>query len=178
MPSENPNIVERSIEAVLFGSRWLMAPFYLGLVVALAALLLIFGRELIEQLPGLISLHETDVILWVLKLVDLSLVANLLFTVILAGYENFVSRMLAQSHEDWPSWMGKIDFSGMKLKLISSISAISVIHLLEIFMRPEKLDIATLGWQIGILLTIIVVGLLLACMDYVNERAKALAGKD
>ncbi len=169
--------IEQALEAVLFASRWLMAPFYLGLVVALAALLLIFARELIERLPELINMHETDVILWVLLLVDLSLVANLMFTVILAGYENFVSRMTAENHRDWPSWMGTIDFSGMKLKLISSIAAISAIHLLETFMRPEKLDIAVLGWQIGILVTIVAVGLLLAAMDYVSARAKALEAR-
>jgi uncharacterized protein (TIGR00645 family) len=169
--------VERALEALLFASRWLMAPFYLGLVVALLALLITFLHELVARLPQLLSLNETDVILWLLALIDLSLVGNLLMTVILAGYENFVSKMEAQNHPDWPGWIGKVDFGGMKLKLIASIAAISAIHLLEIFMTPEKLDVATLGWLLAIQLTIVVSGLLLAATDYINERARQLAEK-
>jgi len=85
--------------------------------------------------------------------------------------------MEAQSHPDWPGWIGKVDFGGMKLKLIASITAISAIHLLEIFMRPEKLDISTLGWLLAILLAVVVSGLLLAATDYINERARQLAEK-
>jgi uncharacterized protein (TIGR00645 family) len=169
--------VERALEALLFASRWLMAPFYLGLVVALAALLVTFLHELVARLPQLLSLKETDVILWLLALIDLSLVGNLLMTVILAGYENFVSKMEAQDHPDWPSWIGRVDFGGMKLKLIASIAAISAIHLLEIFMTPEKLDVTTLGWLLAILLAVVVSGLLLAVTDYINERARQLAEK-
>jgi uncharacterized protein (TIGR00645 family) len=169
--------VERALEALLFASRWLMAPFYLGLVVALAALLVTFLHELVARLPQLLSLKETDVILWLLALIDLSLVGNLLMTVILAGYENFVSKMEAQDHPDWPSWIGRVDFGGMKLKLIASIAAISAIHLLEIFMTPEKLDVTTLGWLLAILLAVVVSGLLLAATDYINERARQLAEK-
>jgi len=169
--------LERALEALLFASRWLMAPFYLGLVVALVALLITFLHELVAALPLLLSWRETDVILWLLALIDLSLVGNLLMTVILAGYENFVSKMEAQSHPDWPGWIGKVDFGGMKLKLIASITAISAIHLLEIFMRPEKLDISTLGWLLAILLAVVVSGLLLAATDYINERARQLAEK-
>jgi len=171
------NPVERALEGILFASRWLMAPFYLGLVVALAALLASFLHELAVRLPGLLSLSESGVILWLLALIDLSLVGNLLLTVILAGYENFVSKMEAQDHPDWPDWIGRVDFGGMKLKLIASIAAISAIHLLEIFMTPEKLDVATLGWLLAIQLTIVVSGVLLALTDYINERAKQLAAK-
>jgi uncharacterized protein (TIGR00645 family) len=99
--------VERALEALLFASRWLMAPFYLGLVVALVALLVTFLHELAARLPMLLSLRETDVILWLLALIDLSLVGNLLMTVILAGYENFVSKMEAQDHPDWPGWSAR-----------------------------------------------------------------------
>jgi uncharacterized protein (TIGR00645 family) len=175
MPRSNP--IERALEAVLFASRWLMAPFYLGLVVALVALLVTFLHELFAALPLLLGFKETDVILWLLALIDLSLVGNLLLTVILAGYENFVSKMEAQSHPDWPGWIGKVDFGGMKLKLIASITAISAIHLLEIFMKPEKLDISTLGWLLAIQLTVVVSGVLLAATDYINERARQLAEK-
>ncbi len=169
--------IELALEAFLFASRWLMAPFYVGLVVALAALLVIFGHELIAMLPRLLSLDETLVILWLLKLIDMSLVGNLIVTVVLAGYENFVSKMENDDHPDWPDWIGKVDFGGMKLKLIASIAAISAIHLLGIFMTPEKIDGATLGWLIAIQGTIVVSGVLLAAMDYIDERAKAIGHK-
>jgi uncharacterized protein (TIGR00645 family) len=172
MSKDNP--VERGLEAVLFASRWLMAPFYLGLVVGLLALLFVFLRQLVELLPALPGLHQSDVILWLLSLIDMSLVGNLLLTVMLAGYENFVSKMNVAEHPDWPGWIGAVDFSGMKLKLIASIAAISAIHLLEIFMTPAKLEVATLGWLLAIQLTVVASGVGLAVMDYINERAKAL----
>lgn len=165
---------EQILEGFLFASRWLMAPFYVGLVVALMALLAIFTHELIAMLPGLLHFDETAAILWLLKLIDLSLVGNLVLTVVLAGYENFVSRMEVSDHPDWPDWIGKVDFAGMKLKLIASIAAISAIHLLGIFMTPEKLDATTVGWLIAIQLTIVVSGVALAAMDYIDERTKTL----
>ncbi|HEY2070502.1 MAG TPA: TIGR00645 family protein [Rhizomicrobium sp.] len=165
---------ELVLESFLFASRWLMAPFYVGLVVALFALLVIFGHELFSELPSLLSLDETTAILWLLKLIDLSLVGNLIITVVLAGYENFVSKMEIQDHPDWPEWIGKVDFGGMKLKLIASITAIAAIHMLGIFMTPEKLDAATVGWLIAIQLTLVVSGVMLSVMDYIEERARAL----
>ncbi len=173
-----PHPAERALEAFLFASRWLMAPFYIGLVVALLALLVTFGHELISHLPGLLSFDETASILWLLKLIDLSLVGNLLVTVVLAGYENFVSKMHSRDHPDWPDWIGKVDFGGMKLKLIASVAAIAAIHLLGIFMTPEKIDGATMIWLIAIQLTIVFSGVMLAAMDYIDERSKSLAHKD
>jgi uncharacterized protein (TIGR00645 family) len=169
-----PNRLEYAVEWILFASRWLMAPFYLGLVLALLALLVIFVRELLHALPQLLEMSDASVVLWLLGLIDLSLVGNLLLTVILAGYENFVSRTEMESHPDWPAWMGKVDFSGMKLKLIASIAAISAIHLLEIFMTPEKLEPANLGWLLAIQGAILLSGIMLALMDYISEYAKKL----
>jgi uncharacterized protein (TIGR00645 family) len=170
-----PNKLEYAVEWILFASRWLMAPFYLGLVLALVALLVTFLRELLLTLPVLLDIKESAAILWLLGLIDLSLVGNLLLTVILAGYENFVSKTEMQGHPDWPAWMGKVDFGGMKLKLIASISAISAIHLLEIFMTPDKLDPTSLGWLLAIQGTILLSGVMLALTDYISERAKQLA---
>jgi uncharacterized protein (TIGR00645 family) len=158
-----------AFETLLFGSRWLMAPVYLGLVAALLALAFTFFRVMVEGLPALLHARETTIILWLLALIDLSLVGNLLVTVILAGYKNFVSQMEAQKHPDWPRWMEAVDFGGMKLKLIASIVAISSIHLLEIFMTPEKLDTGSIGWLIAIQLTILVSGVLLALMDRIAK---------
>ena len=163
--------LKRLLERSLFASRWLMLPFYLGLVVALADLIAVFVRELIEHIPLLFSATIASTTLWVLALIDMSLVANLLVIVILAGYENFVSRMHDEDHPDWPGWATKIDFSGMKMKLIGSITAISTIYLLEMFVRPEKLDPATIGWLLAIQGTIIFSGVMLALMDYIASKA-------
>ena len=135
MSKSNP--AEHAFETLLFASRWLMAPFYFGLVVALVALLYVFGHETLIATLKLSELKEADIIVWVLSLIDLSLMANLLLMVIFSGYENFVSKMDVAEHPDRPAWMGTIDFSGMKLKLIASIVAISAIHLLGAFMEPS-----------------------------------------
>jgi len=165
------NPAERAFERFLFASRWLMAPFYVGLVAALAALIFVFVRDMVEEFSKLAALTETDIIVWVLSLVDLSLAANLLVMVIFAGYENFVSRMDIGDHPDRPAWMGKIDFSGMKLKLIASIVAISAIHLLRAFMEIDTIDDRSVRWMVMIHLTFVVSGVLLALMDWITERA-------
>jgi len=149
-----------------------MAPFYLGLVIALVALLVTFAREIIVEWERLLSLRETDVVVWILTLIDLSLAANLILMVIFSGYENFVSKMDVGEHPDRPSWMGKIDFSAMKLKLIASIVAISAIQLLKAFMEIEQINKTDLMWLVIVHLTFVVSGVLLALMDWVSERTK------
>lgn len=168
MSKSNP--VERGFEKFLFASRWLMAPFYLGLVAALVALIYVFTRDIVTEVMLLGSLEETQIIVWVLSLIDLSLAANLLVMVIFAGYENFVSKMDIGDHPDRPSWMGKVDFSGMKLKLIASIVAISAIHLLRAFMEIETVNERSVRWMVMIHLTFVVSGVLLALMDWITER--------
>jgi len=169
MAKNNP--VERGFERFLFASRWLMAPFYVGLVLALVALMVVFARDLVDEIAKLPTLTETDIIVWVLSLVDLSLAANLLVMVIFAGYENFVSKMDIGDHPDRPSWMGKVDFSGMKLKLVASIVAISAIHLLRAFMEVDAIDDRSLRWKVILHLVFVVSGVLLALMDWISERA-------
>ncbi len=171
MPQSHP--VERAFENLLFASRWLMAPFYFGLILALVALLYVFGHEALTATLKLAELKETDIIVWVLSLIDLSLMANLLLMVIFSGYENFVSKMDVAEHPDRPAWMGKIDFSGMKLKLIASIIAISAIHLLRAFMEVESMDKTNLQWMVIIHLTFVASGVLLALMDWITSRSDA-----
>ncbi len=121
--------VEFLLEKVIFASRWILAPSYLGLSLSLLVLLYEFGREIIHFFT---IIHETDiagVLLFILSLVDISLAANLLIIVIFSGYENFVSKIHIDNHEDKPEWMGHVDFTDLKIKLISSIVAISGIHL-------------------------------------------------
>jgi uncharacterized protein (TIGR00645 family) len=163
--------IERFLERALFASRWLMAPFYVGLVGALVVLLVVFTHDFISELPGLATADEANVILWVLTLIDLSLAANLILMVVFAGYENFVSKMDIEGHPDRPDWMGTIDFSAMKLKLIASIVAISAIQLLKVFMSPASYSRDTIIVLIVIHLTFVTSGVLMALMDYIADKA-------
>ena len=173
MPMKKP-ILETWLERGLFASRWLMAPFYVGLVVALAALIVVFFQELAHELPRLLEMKPEDAILLALSLIDLSLAANLLVIVILSGYENFVSKIDTASHEDRPEWMGTVDFSGLKMKLIASIVAISAIALLKSFLKLTEpnvpLDQPRLMWLVIVHLSFVVSGVLLAAMDYINSK--------
>ena len=166
--------LETALERGLFASRWLMAPFYVGLVVALAALLVVFFQELFRELPLVLSMKAEDAILMALTLIDLSLAANLLVIVILSGYENFVSKIDTASHEDRPEWMGTVDFSGLKMKLIASIVAISAIALLKAFLTLTEpnvpLDEPRLMWLVIVHLSFVVSGVLLAMMDWLNSK--------
>jgi uncharacterized protein (TIGR00645 family) len=169
--------LELGIEHVLFYSRWLLAPFYLGMVVALALLLMVFGRELYEALVHARALDPEGGILLALSLIDLSLTGNLLLIVIFSGYENFVSKIHIGEHEDRPSWMGTVDFSGLKIKLIASIVAISGIALLRAFLplgdATVRVDGPRIGWMVAIHLTFVVSGVLLALMDWITSRSES-----
>jgi len=174
----NRNLLETVLEQTLFKSRWLLAPFYLGMVAALAMLLAAFVAELIHAVPQAMTLSADpeQVILAVLGMIDLSLAGNLVVIVIFSGYENFVSKINTENAEDRPSWMGTLDFSGLKMKLIGSIVAISAISLLRAFMALTEegtpLDEPRLRWMLMLHLTFVVSGLLFAAMDWVGNRAE------
>jgi uncharacterized protein (TIGR00645 family) len=164
----NPTLkrVERGFESLIFNSRWLMAPFYLGLVISLAVLLLKFGMMLWEFIVHAPGLKESDIILGVLSLIDISLTGNLILIVVFSGYENFVSRIDPGGHPDWPEWMTKVDFAGLKQKLLASIVAISAIQVLKAFMNLDAaFDPARLGWLVGVHLVFVVSTLVLALSD-------------
>jgi uncharacterized protein (TIGR00645 family) len=166
-------VVERFLERSLFASRWLMAPMYVGLVIALAALVVIFVQELVHVVPVILSggAHAEDAILLALSLIDLSLAGNLVLIVIFSGYENFVSKLDIGETVDRPSWMGTVDFSGLKMKLVASIVAISAIALLKAFLEASEstdaIDTTKMLWLVVIHLTFVVSGVLLAVMDWV-----------
>jgi uncharacterized protein (TIGR00645 family) len=166
------NKVERFIENGLFASRWLMAPFYIGLVGSLIVLLYAFVNELIHLIGSYASLSANDAILGCLALIDISLAGNLLVIVIFSGYENFVSKMDVGDHADQPEWKGTVDFNTLKLKLIASIVAISGIHLLKVFMGVEKYTDKELQWMLTIHIVFVLSGVLLALMDYIATSAK------
>src|ERR1700742_2251771 len=148
----NPTLkrIEHGLENVLFNSRWLMAPFYLGLVISLAVLLLKFLMMLWEFIAHAVGAKESDIILGVLGLIDVSLTGNLILIVVFSGYENFVSRIDPGGHPDWPEWMTKVDFAGLKQKLLASIVAISAIQVLKAFMNIDSVfDPTKLAWLVG-----------------------------
>jgi len=156
---------ERLLEQWIFGSRWLLTPFYLGLVAAIALLLVKFAKEFARLVPVVFSGDGGDVMVGVLTLVDVALVANLLLIIVFAGYENFVSKIDTGSNEDRPDWMGRVSFSDLKIKLIGSIVAISGIELLKSFLDVTAFTNAQLGWKLGLHMTFVVSGVLFALMD-------------
>ncbi|WP_333591681.1 TIGR00645 family protein [Brevundimonas sp.] len=170
--------IETAFERMLFRSRWLMAPFYVGLALALGMLLVVFVRELIHYLPQAFAagpgMTANDAILAMLTLVDLSLTGNLLLIVLFSGYENFVSKLDLEGETDRPPWMGTVDFSGLKMKLIASIVAISGIQLLKTFMNIGKdgypLNETEVMWGVIIHLAFVASGVLLALMDWLTAR--------
>ena len=163
--------VQRGFEYVLFNSRWLMAPFYVGLVVALAVMFLKFLRMLWEFILHAQGSKSTETILDVLALIDVTLVCNLILIVVFSGYENFVSKIDTGGSEDRPQWMGTLDFSGMKMKLIGSIVAISAISLLRAFMtltEPDRaFDDGHLRWMVILHVTFLLSGVMFAGMDWI-----------
>lgn len=164
--------LETTLERLIFGSRWLLAPFYLGLVLALGFLLVKFAKEFAHFVPLVFTGEGGDVIIGLLSLIDVVMVANLLIIIVFAGYENFVSRIDTGEHEDRPSWMGHVGFAELKMKLIGSIVAISGIELLKAFMHVESMTNEQLAWKVGIHMTFVLSGVLFAVMDRVAAGKK------
>jgi len=163
------NRIARAIERIILGSRWLVAPFLIGLIIGLGALLYTFIVKLIGFVATVNRAPEDEVIVGVLKLVDLSLTANLLLIVIASSYQNFVAHIVAADHPRWPGGLIGIGFAGLKQKLLGSIVAIAAINVLEWFMDIDRsVDNVKLGWVVGILLVFAVAMLVLAIADRVG----------
>ena len=169
--------MESIIGKILFASRWLMAPFYIGLVGALTILLFSFMQELWHFAISMPNIEQNDVVLGVLALIDLALAGNLLLIVIFSGYGNFVSKMNFEDHKDHQEWHGSVDFSTLKLKLIASIVAISGIHLLKVFMDVDKTSERDIKWMVIIHLIFIISGVLMAIMDKISTNTKIVKAK-
>jgi uncharacterized protein (TIGR00645 family) len=161
--------VRRNLGRVMFTARWIMAPIYLGLLVALVLIVVKFVQELVHAIPGYLASTSNEAILLVLNLLDLSLVANLVVIVMFAGWENFVGRLLVAQSGDRPDWLSVLDFNAVKLKLISSIVAIAAILILETFVHIGQVRSQDAAWQLAILLGIGVVGVLLALTDRLSD---------
>lgn len=176
--STKNGVLERMLERFLFASRWLLAPFFVALTFGLLVLLAKMIQEFVHFAAQSWTAKESDVILSLLSLVDLTLTGSLIVIVIFSGYENFVSRIDAADHPDWPEWMAKIDFTGLKLKLLSSIVAISAIQLLRAFMNVRNIPDRELAWYVGIHLVFVISGLVLAWTDRVSGHGPAGTSTD
>lgn len=161
---------EHFLESTIFRSRWLLAPFFIGLIFAILALLVKFTKELLHLTLNIFHLASDQAIISILTLVDTTLIASLLLIIIFSGYENFVSKIALGEHEDRPSWMGKVGFSDLKIKLIGAIVAISAVELLKAYIDSHQLTNEQLGWKLGIHLGFVVSGVLFALTDLIASK--------
>lgn len=168
--------LEHFVEAVILGSRWLLVAFYLGLAAALAIYAISFGRKLLEFGYKIMVIDDTEAILKMLGLIDAALVASLIVMVMISGYENFVSRF--DKAEGELSWLGKIDAGSLKVKVASTIVAISSIHLLQVFLNSAQYTADKLMWLTLIHMAFVVSALLLAYIDRIMSMTKKDKGSE
>ncbi|HPQ23492.1 MAG: TIGR00645 family protein [Gammaproteobacteria bacterium] len=162
--------MERTFENLLYASRWLLAPIYFGLSLALLAIGIKFFQEVVHILPLVLQTTEADLVLVVLSLVDIALVGGLLVMVMLSGYENFVSRIDLKEGGEKLDWLGKLDSGSLKQKVAASIVAISSIHLLKAFMNLAHIDNDKLMWYVIIHMTFVVSAMGMAWVDRLNQH--------
>ncbi|MCG6965207.1 MAG: TIGR00645 family protein [Chromatiaceae bacterium] len=162
--------MEKTVENLLYASRWLLAPIYVGLSLALLILGIKFFQEVLHVLPHVLELPEAEMVLVVLSLVDIALVGGLLVMVMLSGYENFVSSIDIREGVEKLHWLGKLDAGSLKQKVAASIVAISSIHLLKAFMNAPQLPNDKLMWYVIIHLTFVVSALGMAFVDRMNQH--------
>jgi uncharacterized protein (TIGR00645 family) len=163
---------ERGFEAAIFLSRWLLAPFLIGLLCSLVLLIYRFVADFYALALELPRLQWHDLVVGVLNLIDVSLVANLLLMVIFSGYDNFIRKIDPADHPDWPAGLMVVDFSALKEKLLGSIVIIAAVDALAWYLDLEKeADTSKLGWVIGFPLMFVVALLMLAIADRLGRAA-------
>ena len=170
--------MERVIERLLYASRWLLAPIYLGLSLTLLVVGAKFFQELWHLMSHILEIGETDMILMVLAMIDLSLVASLVVMVMFSGYENFVSRIEVGAEDDKLQWLGKLDASTLKLKVAVSIVAISSIHLLQSFVNIPQVPNDKLMWYVIVHLTFVLSAVMMGVLDRIAFSAHRDHGPD
>ncbi|HBY5013840.1 TPA: TIGR00645 family protein [Klebsiella pneumoniae] len=161
--------MERFLENAMYASRWLLAPVYFGLSLGLIALTIKFFQEIFHILPHIFSVSESDMILTLLSLVDMTLVAGLLVMVMFSGYENFVSQLDINEGKEKLSWLGKMDATSLKNKVAASIVAISSIHLLRVFMDAKNVPDNKLMWYVIIHLTFVLSAFVMGYLDRLTK---------
>lgn len=162
--------MERLVESLFYASRWLLAPIYIGLSLALVLLGLKFFQEVVHIFPIVFSSSEADLVLVVLSLIDLSLVGGLLVMVMFSGYENFISKIDLEENKEKLSWLGKLDAGSLKQKVAASIVAISSIHLLKVFMDAQAIDNEKLKWYVIIHMAFVLSAIGMAAVDKLNSK--------
>lgn len=167
----------KSMESLIFASRWLQAPLYLGLIIAQGVYVYQFMLELIHLVTKIGSLGETDIMLIVLGLIDVVMIANLLIMVIVGGYETFVSRLDLESHPDQPEWLSHVNASVLKVKLAMALIGISSIDLLRTFINAAQLEDRVIMWRVAIHVTFLVSALALAYTDRIMISTLAINAK-
>jgi uncharacterized protein (TIGR00645 family) len=161
--------VENLIERCLYAARWLLAPIYLGLSLAILLLAVKFFEELLHVFPMILLMSEAELVLVVLSLIDLALVGGLLVMVMFSGYENFVSRLDSVAAEDGLDWLGKMDAGNLKNKVAASIVAISSIHLLQVFMEARSVPNDKIMWYVILHLTFVLSAFCMGFLDRVTR---------
>lgn len=162
--------MEKLAEKVLYASRWILAPIYLGLSFALLMIAVKFFAEVLHIFPILIEMKESDLILVILSMIDLALVGGLIVMVMFSGYENFVSQIDIEGDTEKLGWLGKLDVGSLKQKVAASIVAISSIHLLKIFMNAEQIDNEKIMWYVIIHTTFVLSAIGMALVDKMNAK--------
>ncbi|WP_323046707.1 TIGR00645 family protein [Paraburkholderia sp.] len=155
----------RPIPALIFMSRWLQLPLYLGLIVAQAVYVVLFLKEVWHLVTASMTLDETNIMLVVLGLIDVVMISNLLIMVIIGGYETFVSRLGVEGHPDEPEWLDHVNAGVLKVKLSMALISISSIHLLKTFISPDQNSTHTIMWQVIIHVAFLVSALVMAFVD-------------
>ncbi|ASL27643.1 TIGR00645 family protein [Azotobacter chroococcum] len=163
--------MERFLENAMYTSRWLLAPIYLGLSLALLALTLKFFQEVYHLLPHVFEMAEAELILVLLSMIDMSLVGGLLVMVMISGYENFVSQLDIDEGKEKLDWLGKMDSGSLKLKVAASIVAISSIHLLRVFMDAQKIPNDKLLWYVLIHMTFVISAFVMSYLEKMVKHA-------
>jgi uncharacterized protein (TIGR00645 family) len=166
-------MIESIFERIIYASRWILAPIYLGLSLALVALGIKFFLELAHLLPHILEVTEADLILVVLSLIDMALVGGLIVMVMFSGYENFVSRLDIGNDSEKLGWLGKLDTGTLKNKVAASIVAISSIHLLKVFMNASNIDNDKLLWYVVLHLTFVVSAFAMGILDKIGKGSGA-----
>lgn len=162
--------IEHSLEKLMYASRWMLAPIYAGLSLALLAIFIKFFQELLHFMPHIFELAESELILTLLSLIDMTLVASLILIVMFSGYENFVSRLDIGEATEKLEWLGTHDYGSLKMKVASSIVAISSIHLLKVFMNIVATPNDKLMWYVIMHMTFVLSALFMGYLEKLTKH--------
>ncbi len=173
--TDQRNASQAVMAQMIFWSRWLQAPLYLGLIVAQGVYVFLFMKELAHLVADANTFTENQIMLIVLGLIDVVMIANLLIMVIIGGYETFVSRLNLKEHPDQPQWLSHVNATTMKIKLSMALIGISSIHLLKTFINADQMNETTIYWQVTIHLTFIASAIAMAITDYIMNKSIALS---